>query len=183
MPSANAAGESVGEAGELTRRRIYLARGCMSAPVAKKMKPLGFVMARYWTRKVALKVAYLGGAYTGNTMSAVDADNTVEAKLSAAMVRVKLIESFEASGWSRCGRTDKGVSAWANVCTMTVRSQLRGRGATDCRDPGLAPPAEPDAERAEKDCFDEIDYVKVRPPVATTRIWPFADVPLLCARC
>ncbi len=124
------------------------------------MKPLGFAMSRYWTRKVALKVAYLGGAYKGNTMSAVDADNTVEAKLSEAMVRLKLIDSFEASGWSRCGRTDKGVSAWANVCTMTVRSQLRGRGAAECRDPGMTPPVEPMAD--EKDRLEELDYVKVR---------------------
>ncbi len=76
----------------------------------------------------AMQVAYLGGAYKGNTMAGTGEDsdgrsnteNTIEFKMAEQMQRIRLIDSFADSAWSRCGRTDKGVSAWANVCTMTV---------------------------------------------------------------
>lgn len=65
----------------------------------------------------------------GNTMCAEEsAEHTVEYTMVEAMKRTRLLESLEASGWARCGRTDKGVSAWANVCSMMVRSGLRGQG-------------------------------------------------------
>lgn len=121
-------------------------------------------------------MAYLGANYAGNTMSSpvdeLTVSNTslprcvlnsrrsapqVESKLVDAMKRIKLLESLEASEWARAGRTDKGVSAWANVCTMLVRSNLRGVGATQCPDPGLVPPQEPPEKT--RDCFDEMDYV------------------------
>lgn len=38
------------------------------------------------------------------------------------MVKTKLIESKEEAKWSRCGRTDKGVSGFRQVGSVTVRS-------------------------------------------------------------
>lgn len=93
----------------------------------KKKIAKEFSLATYWNRRIALKIAYLGWDYSGNTLvSGRDEDNSVEAKLIEAMKKIRLIESFEQCGLSRCGRTDKGVSAWANVVSLTVRSDLYG---------------------------------------------------------
>src|SRR5262249_8940365 len=39
-----------------------------------------------------------------------------------ALVQTKLIESRQTSNYHRCGRTDKGVSAFAQVLSITLRS-------------------------------------------------------------
>lgn len=99
----------------------------------KKAKKVNnsFRMSTFAQRRVALKVAYLGWSYSGNTSQApagasLEDENTVEARLLEALLKIKLIESVESCGLSRCGRTDKGVSAWANVVSLTVRSALYG---------------------------------------------------------
>jgi tRNA pseudouridine38/39 synthase len=46
-----------------------------------------------------------------------------------ALLKIKLISSVEDCSLSRCGRTDKGVSAWANVVSLRVRSALVGPAA------------------------------------------------------
>ena len=45
------------------------------------------------------------------------------------MLKTKLIESKESAKWSRCGRTDKGVSGFRQVGSVTVRStDINGEG-------------------------------------------------------
>ena len=53
-------------------------------------------------------------------------DNTVEQKLFDAMKKCCLIDpdpnaNMKSTVYTRCGRTDKGVSALANVCSLVVR--------------------------------------------------------------
>ncbi|KAL0094671.1 pseudouridine synthase [Phycomyces blakesleeanus] len=94
----------------------------------KKKKPRRerpFDMTRYCRRRVAFKVAYLGWNYLG---FAAQADNektpTVEGHLFRAMKECKLINDPEEANFSRCGRTDKGVSGLGQVISLDVRSLL-----------------------------------------------------------
>lgn len=51
---------------------------------------------------------------------------TIEHHVFAALKKSCLIESRETSNYHRCGRTDKGVSAFSQVISIDVRSQLDG---------------------------------------------------------
>ena len=51
-----------------------------------------------------------------------DTEKTIEAVLFDALLKTRLIESRATSNYHRCGRTDKGVSAFSQVKkTMTAR--------------------------------------------------------------
>ncbi len=63
---------------------------------------------------MALKLAYLGWDYQG-LAAQEDTEQTIEAHVFGALIRTKLIEARETSNYHRCGRTDKGVSAFAQV--------------------------------------------------------------------
>ena len=49
---------------------------------------------------------------------------TVESELFKALTLTKLIESRETSNYHRCGRTDKGVSAFSQVVSIDLRSGI-----------------------------------------------------------
>ncbi len=51
-------------------------------------------------------------------------DHCVEAQLFFAAKKVKLIRDLASAAISRCGRTDKGVSALGQVISLRVRSNL-----------------------------------------------------------
>lgn len=87
----------------------------------KKQKPFDFT--RYHKRHVALKMAYLGWDYHGFA-SQESTENTIEAHIFAALSKACLIESRSDCNYSRCGRTDKGVSAFAQVVSLDVRSNV-----------------------------------------------------------
>ncbi|KAK9234950.1 pseudouridine synthase [Lipomyces kononenkoae] len=80
------------------------------------------------TRFIALRFAYLGWNYNGLNVQAMTTPlPTVEGLILKALLTCKLIESetdLEACQFSRCGRTDKGVSALAQVISLRVRSRL-----------------------------------------------------------
>eukprot|EP01060_Flectonema_neradi_P030846 TRINITY_DN4559_c0_g1_i1.p1 TRINITY_DN4559_c0_g1~~TRINITY_DN4559_c0_g1_i1.p1 ORF type:complete len:378 (+),score=59.95 TRINITY_DN4559_c0_g1_i1:100-1233(+) len=88
----------------------------------KKGKDRAFDMSKYTRRQVALKYSYLGGQYAGLAIQD-HVDNTVEAVLFTALKKVKLVTEEEKipNGYSRCGRTDKGVSALGQVSSMSLR--------------------------------------------------------------
>ncbi len=65
-------------------------------------------------RHVALRLAYLGWQYQGFAVQE-NTDNTVEARLFEALLKTKLIQDRQTSIYHRCGRTDKGVSAFSQV--------------------------------------------------------------------
>ncbi|WAR14831.1 PUS3-like protein, partial [Mya arenaria] len=57
---------------------------------------------------------YLGHDYTGYA-GTEEAEHTIERELFEALIKCKLIESKESACYSRCGRTDKGVSAFGQL--------------------------------------------------------------------
>ncbi|ODV80845.1 tRNA pseudouridine synthase [Suhomyces tanzawaensis NRRL Y-17324] len=91
----------------------------------KKQKPFDF--SKHNTRFVALKFAYLGWNYSGLAYQFEPTPKpTIESELLNAMVTAKLIEDVDPSAckFSRCGRTDKGVSAMNQVISLRLRSAL-----------------------------------------------------------
>ncbi|AAS54487.2 AGL003Wp [Eremothecium gossypii ATCC 10895] len=97
---------------------------------AKKVKtktPKEFDFSKYNTRFIALKFAYLGWNYNG---LAIQKDPTplptVEGTILEAMNKCRMVPSMVPQDYkfSRCGRTDKGVSAMNQVISLRVRSNL-----------------------------------------------------------
>ncbi|CED83893.1 Pseudouridylate synthase [Phaffia rhodozyma] len=80
-------------------------------------------------RKIALKFSYLGTPYCGLAIQdeASSPKPTVEAVLMSALEKSNLIDKgkgWEGCGFSRCGRTDRGVSAAGQVVSLWVRSRI-----------------------------------------------------------
>ncbi|NWH70636.1 PUS3 synthase, partial [Piaya cayana] len=95
-----------------------------SAPgKAKKRQQRPFNFAAYGRRHVALKIAYLGWGYQGFA-SQENTDNTIEEKLFEALKKTRLVDNRQTSNYHRCGRTDKGVSAFGQVISLDLRSNL-----------------------------------------------------------
>ncbi|CAD6211361.1 unnamed protein product [Miscanthus lutarioriparius] len=94
-------------------------------------------------RLVALKVMYFGQRFYGFS-SEGNIEPTVEPEIFKALERANLmVGSRKEACYSRCGRTDKGVSATGQVISLYLRSNIKDVGG-DMLD-----------ERS------EIDYVKV----------------------
>ncbi|KAJ3285732.1 hypothetical protein HDU79_007098 [Rhizoclosmatium sp. JEL0117] len=92
---------------------------------AKTQRPFDF--SKHSARPVAFKVAYLGWKYHG--LASQDGGSnvaTIESELFKALHTARLIPepSGKGCGWSRCGRTDKGVSSFGQVVACLVRSNL-----------------------------------------------------------
>jgi len=88
----------------------------------KKKKNRDFKMDKYEQRHIALKIAYFGGNYQGFVRQQ-NCENTIEEQLFVALIRTCLISDIESCEYSRCGRTDSGVSALGNVIALNVRSK------------------------------------------------------------
>ncbi|CAH4032358.1 tRNA pseudouridine(38/39) synthase [Pieris brassicae] len=73
-------------------------------------------------RRILLKFLYFGWDYHGLAVQE-DTTQTIEHHLFKALVKTCLIQSREKSQYHRCGRTDKGVSAFGQVISITVRSK------------------------------------------------------------
>ncbi|OTF69416.1 tRNA pseudouridine(38/39) synthase-like protein, partial [Euroglyphus maynei] len=78
-----------------------------------------------------LKFLYLGWNYKGFAVQS--SLPTVEKFLFEALMKTKLIESRETCNYNRCGRTDKGVSAFSQVISITVRSNSKRKPNADDR--------------------------------------------------
>ncbi|XP_053125401.1 tRNA pseudouridine(38/39) synthase isoform X2 [Hemicordylus capensis] len=87
----------------------------------RQQRPFDF--SAYGRRHVALKIAYLGWGYQGFA-SQGNTSNTIEEKLFEALSKTRLVESRQTSNYHRCGRTDKGVSAFGQVISLDLRSDL-----------------------------------------------------------
>lgn len=81
------------------------------------------INCRYHKRHILLKLYYLGWDYHGFTIQE-DSSNTIEHHLFAALLKSCCIESRETANYSRCGRTDKGVSSFSQVISLDIRSKL-----------------------------------------------------------
>ncbi|XP_055600914.1 tRNA pseudouridine(38/39) synthase isoform X2 [Uranotaenia lowii] len=88
---------------------------------SKKQRKFDF--SKCHKRHILLRFYYLGWDYQGYA-SQEDSACTIEHHLFNALTRVCLIESRETSNYHRCGRTDKGVSAFHQVVSLDVRSKL-----------------------------------------------------------
>ncbi|CEG43178.1 trna pseudouridine(38-40) synthase [Plasmopara halstedii] len=82
-----------------------------------------FNLTNYSMRTVAIKFLYLGENYAGFARQD-HMPETVERYLIEALKRSKLIDKIEDAEYSRCGRTDRGVSAFGQVVALRVRSNL-----------------------------------------------------------
>ena len=71
-------------------------------------------------RHIALKIAYLGFNYQGLSKQ-LHTPNTIEHHLFEALKTLKLIEHEDNCEFTKCGRTDKGVSALGQVVSFNCR--------------------------------------------------------------
>ncbi|XP_033097758.1 tRNA pseudouridine(38/39) synthase-like isoform X2 [Anneissia japonica] len=117
----------------------------------KKMRIFDF--NKYNTRHVALRIAYLGWDYHGFA-SQESTDKTIEAYIFDALQKTRLIEDRATANYSRCGRTDKGVSAFSQVITLDLRSNLL-EGCGVIKRPGGTAADRPG------DKSKEIEYVQI----------------------
>ncbi|MCJ1282655.1 hypothetical protein MMC26_001980 [Xylographa opegraphella] len=94
-----------------------------------------FDPSKYSTRLIALKLAYLGQRYNGFEHHANNKTPlpTIEEEIWKALMKARLIfpteplvtegeVNWEGCDYSKCGRTDKGVSAFGQVIGIRVRS-------------------------------------------------------------
>ncbi|SAM09648.1 hypothetical protein [Absidia glauca] len=79
-----------------------------------------FTITDYPRHRIALKVAYQGWNYLGFAAQK-DTTQTVEHQLFEALDHCKLISPGVDNDYSRCGRTDKGVSGLGQVIALNVR--------------------------------------------------------------
>ena len=74
-------------------------------------------------RRIALRFYYDGGKYSGLAENVgSEKDNSVEKALFAALDKAHLVESRSTCAYSRCGRTDRGVSAAGQVVALDLKS-------------------------------------------------------------
>ncbi|XP_026483554.2 tRNA pseudouridine(38/39) synthase [Vanessa tameamea] len=93
-----------------------------SKVVPTNVKKREFDFSRCYYRKILLQISYFGWDYQGYVVQD-DSTNTVEHHLFQALIKACLIESREKSNYNRCGRTDRGVSSYGQVISITVRSR------------------------------------------------------------
>lgn len=109
-------------AAELQRQHNKVKKA--KAKLKKQSRDRAFSMSNYKKRFVAIKFLYLGERFAGFARQD-HMEDTVERYLIDALVRTKLIEGdIEQCNYSRCGRTDRGVSAFGQVIGVTLRSNL-----------------------------------------------------------
>jgi tRNA pseudouridine38/39 synthase len=141
---------------------------------AKKAKrPTDIDPSRYSTRFIALKLAYLGKNYGGFEFQTSAELPTIEEELWKALVTARLIYpkdkaviDFSCCDYAKCGRTDKGVSAFGQVVSLRVRSNrpLPKTSAAvesvagDGEEAGEATLEETKEERPFDDIKDELNY-------------------------
>uniref|UniRef100_A0A1I7S3X8 tRNA pseudouridine synthase n=1 Tax=Bursaphelenchus xylophilus TaxID=6326 RepID=A0A1I7S3X8_BURXY len=128
-----------------------------------------FDFSRYPERRIALLFLYFGWEHDG-LVTQPNMPNTVEEVLLNALIRTKLIRSRDC-GLNRCGRTDKGVSGFRQVCSLIVRS-------TDINGEGLYWKEE-SARMPRIVSTKELDYVKILNAVLPASIRVLAWSPCL----
>ena len=99
------------------------------AKKAAKKARKAFDFSRYPTRHVAFHVMYAGWSYHGFASQGAETSGvaTVEGALFAALKKTRLIApdaSWKDCDYTRCGRTDAGVSALGQIISVRVRSKI-----------------------------------------------------------
>lgn len=128
-----------------------------ATPQKQPKKRREFDFKRYNKRHVALKVCYLGWDYQGLAVQE-DAAATIERELFAALHTTRLIESRESSNYHRCGRTDKGVSAFGQVISIDLRTNLMDGPGVIMKNKCMAPQTK---SVSGGEVIEEIRYVHI----------------------
>ncbi|ORZ36364.1 pseudouridine synthase [Catenaria anguillulae PL171] len=131
-PSSDPAQQPPSASSKPTRLERKQAKRAAALPTAKSTASARhFNFADHPTRKVLFRLAYLGWPYQGFASQAHTTE-TVEHHLFTALRTCRLIDPAlnagdipQACDYSRCGRTDKGVSATGNAVCLNVRSRLK----------------------------------------------------------
>lgn len=87
----------------------------------------GITFSEYHSRMVAMELLYLGFDCDGFACQPAN-ERTIEAHLFRALRCTCLVpetSTYEELRYTRCGRTDKGVSAYRQVIALRVRSKAR----------------------------------------------------------
>ncbi|KAJ3082255.1 hypothetical protein HK100_009715 [Physocladia obscura] len=151
--------DAIENAAESAKQTKKSSRFALEPTKGKKDKsPRAFDFSAHSARHVAFKVAYLGWDYHGLAAQDGSGSNasvpTIEQALFSALHTARLIPA--ASGvccaWSRCGRTDKGVSSFGQVVSFVIRSNLPKGAAGTCEWP-----SESSASSATKRKYDDDD--------------------------
>uniref|UniRef100_UPI0037E8C511 tRNA pseudouridine(38/39) synthase n=1 Tax=Semicossyphus pulcher TaxID=241346 RepID=UPI0037E8C511 len=139
---------------ENTDSRPDVSNSSSSKKGKKASKDRPFDFSAHPRRHVALRLAYLGWAYQGFAVQE-NTDNTVEARLFEALLKTRLIQDRQSSNYHRCGRTDKGVSAFSQVITIDLRS------TQFCGGLGITLPENIDVSTKKKATASELPFVKM----------------------
>jgi len=137
----------------------------------KKPKPFDF--DKYPSRYIAIKYAYIGWHYSGLAWSGPTVP-TVETELFKALQKTRLIQDPDTCRYSRCGRTDRGVSSMGQVSAFIARSNVNPEDRLETGGRGYSL-NEKGHSRGE-----ELDYVQmlngVLPPSIRVHAWaPVSD--------
>ncbi|KAL9144134.1 hypothetical protein ABFS82_14G277800 [Erythranthe guttata] len=138
---------------EDTERQKYDENGVKN--ISKKMpdKSCSNTMALHHLPKrcIALKVMYFGQRFYGFA-SEGQMDPTVESEIFKALGKTRLISGDKKElQYSRCGRTDKGVSSVGQVISLFLRTNLKEAAINGYSGEIFS----------EESCGAEIDYVKL----------------------
>ncbi|KAI1205085.1 pseudouridine synthase [Annulohypoxylon truncatum] len=141
------------------------------SPPQKKKAERKIDPSKYSTRLVAFKLAYLGKRYGGFEFSAHGNLPSIEEELWKAFVKACLISpekpdevNWDAWEYSKCGRTDRGVSAFGQVIVVRVRSNrpLLKKGKPMQEDGGEeGNEVSAEEQREFNDFADELQYCKM----------------------
>ena len=127
------------------------------APASRAAR--GFDAREYPSAHVALRVMYAGWDYRGFAQQGSESSGvrTVEGALFSALRRTKLIApdaSPEDVSYTRCGRTDAGVSALGQIVSLRLRSK-RVVGERHAHEGETGDAALRRAEAEARDAFDD----------------------------
>ncbi|KAK9216409.1 hypothetical protein WN944_008418 [Citrus x changshan-huyou] len=125
--------------------------GCKTGKKKVKEKMSG-TLNHHFKRYVALKVMYFGQRFYGFASDG-NMEPTVESEIFKALEKTRLlVADKKESHYSRCGRTDKGVSSVGQVIAIYLRSNIK-----ECNTNNASMGETVQEEQIE----DEIDYVRV----------------------
>lgn len=119
----------------------------------KKAVPDAFHFEGHATRHVALLVSYQGWNYAGLAVQPNAGYPTVEGELIKAMEKCRLIKAgggWEAAEFSRCGRTDRGVSGEGQVVNLWLRTNRSPNDGGEDLGNAWRPPTEEKIKRPKK---------------------------------
>lgn len=121
--------DGLDESGVVGDGEVIGESGIQANNPASKPKKRNFDFSSHPKRFVAFRFAYMGWNYNGlNFQYEPTPLPTVEDEILQAMTKAKLVPEADPAccNFSRCGRTDKGVSALNQVISLDVRSALSG---------------------------------------------------------